>query len=249
MKKLREKAGREREGSGSQTRHQPQPEHREQLAGDPGTGLKSRKPRAVSLPGKHIKRLKIKQRGRREGREGRGSRPGEDGRTYVAWTVPGRRDTSILYLAPVSSLMVRFCPKRCPSTLKYTAPSLGWILRETLIFTRPGMSPIAGGRGTRAPLAPSEEKRLAGSEGGKEEDGEGRGGAAGSQPGQPFPKAADERLDYLFSFPLIAAQHLGRLMCLFSLLFFPPPSLHHPAPHAGLGDICSRSDCGRFPGS
>jgi len=46
---------------------------------------------------------------------------------YVASTVPGFTTTSILYLEPVSSLMVRFWPKRVPSTLKKTGPSLGWI--------------------------------------------------------------------------------------------------------------------------
>lgn len=176
--------------------------------------------------------------------EGRRSRPGPGGCTYVAWTVPGRRATSILYLAPVSSLMVRFWPKRCPSTLKYTAPSLGWILRETLIFTRPGMSPIAcrrgGGLQALRSSRPLRGRRLAGRgergcEGEEEEEGGGRGGAAGSQPAQPFPKAADDI--FVFSLPLIVAHHLG------GGCFTPLP----PAPSPGLRDLCSCSDCSRFP--
>lgn len=50
--------------------------------------------------------------------------------SYVASTVPGFIATSILYLEPVSSLMVRFWPKRVPSTLKKTGPSLGWMRSE-----------------------------------------------------------------------------------------------------------------------
>lgn len=58
------------------------------------------------------------------------NRFGTEGSAYVASTVPGFTATSIRYLDPVSSLMVRVWPKRVPSTLKKTGPSLGWILRE-----------------------------------------------------------------------------------------------------------------------
>lgn len=99
-----------------------------------------------------------------------------------------------MYLAPVSSLMVRFWPKRCPSTLKYTAPSLGWMRSDTLIFTRLGMSPMArGGGGLSSSLPPPQQGRAErGGEGEEEEEGGGRGGAAGAQPAQPFPKAAHD---------------------------------------------------------
>lgn len=50
--------------------------------------------------------------------------------SYVASTVPGFITTSILYLEPVSSLMVRLWPNRVPSTLKKTGPSLGWMRSE-----------------------------------------------------------------------------------------------------------------------
>lgn len=165
---------------------------------------KWRKPCSVSLPGKNIKPLKIKA----VGKGGlRGPRWG--GCTYVACTVPGRRATSILYLAPVSSLMVRFWPKRCPSTLKYTAPSLGWILRATLIFTRLGMSTIARLRGLRPsrPLRgrrPAEETETARErKGRREEEEEGL-----PDPSQPSPSQKQQMIYLFFPPPLITAQHL-----------------------------------------
>lgn len=55
--------------------------------------------------------------------------------TYVASTAPGLTTTSMLYLEPVSSLMVRVCPNLAPSDLKYTALLLGSIFREIPILT------------------------------------------------------------------------------------------------------------------
>lgn len=46
----------------------------------------------------------------------------------------------------MSSLIVRFWPKRCPSTLKKTGPSLGWMRSAMERRTSPGRSPIAGRR-------------------------------------------------------------------------------------------------------
>lgn len=60
--------------------------------------------------------------------------------TYVASTAPGLTTTSILYLDPVSSLMVRVCPNRAPSDLKYTALLLGSIFSEIPILTIWGTS-------------------------------------------------------------------------------------------------------------
>lgn len=51
--------------------------------------------------------------------------------SYVASRAPGFTATSTRYLEPVSSLMVRLWPKRVPSTLKKTGPSLGWIRSAT----------------------------------------------------------------------------------------------------------------------
>lgn len=72
-----------------------------------------------------------------------GTRPGS--RPYVASTVPGFSTTSILYLEPVSSLMVRVWPNRVPSTLKKTGPSLGWIRSATEMQMRGGTSSIVPG--------------------------------------------------------------------------------------------------------
>lgn len=60
--------------------------------------------------------------------------------TYVASTAPGLTTTSMLYLEPVSSLMVRVCPNLAPSDLKYTALLLGSIFREIPILTTWGTS-------------------------------------------------------------------------------------------------------------
>lgn len=47
----------------------------------------------------------------------------------------------------MSSLIVRFWPKRWPSTLKKTGPSLGWMRSAMERRTSPGRSPIAGNLG------------------------------------------------------------------------------------------------------
>lgn len=50
----------------------------------------------------------------------------------------------------MSSLIVRFWPKRWPSTLKKTGPSLGWMRSAMERRTSPGRSPIADrGAGSR----------------------------------------------------------------------------------------------------
>lgn len=64
---------------------------------------------------------------------------------YVASTFPGFTTTSILYLEPVSSLMVLVWPNRVPSTLKNTGPSLGWIRREIKMLMSSGTSSIVPG--------------------------------------------------------------------------------------------------------
>lgn len=65
--------------------------------------------------------------------------------SYVASTVPGFSTTSILYLEPVSSLMVLLWPNRVPSTLKNTGPSLGWIRREIAMLIIGGTSSMVPG--------------------------------------------------------------------------------------------------------
>lgn len=65
--------------------------------------------------------------------------------TYVASTAPGLTTTSILYLEPVSSLMVRVWPNLAPSDLKYTALLLGSIFREIPILTTWGTSAMLQG--------------------------------------------------------------------------------------------------------
>ncbi|KAK2493077.1 hypothetical protein MC885_019143 [Smutsia gigantea] len=83
---------------------------------------------------------------------------------------------------PVSSLMVRFWPKRCPSTLKKTGPSLGWMRSAMERRTRPGRSPMAGrGPGAAAPVGGGQRglRRSGGSAVGGEEEHEGRGGGGG----------------------------------------------------------------------
>lgn len=60
--------------------------------------------------------------------------------TYTGWTLPGFNTTSILYLEPVSSFIVRVCPNRDPSALKNTGPSFGWIFNDTQMLINAGTS-------------------------------------------------------------------------------------------------------------
>lgn len=70
--------------------------------------------------------------------------------THSTCSVVGLIFTSTLQEEPVSSLIVRFWPKRWPSTLKKTGPSLGWMRSAMERRTSPGRSPIAGrGAGSR----------------------------------------------------------------------------------------------------
>lgn len=71
--------------------------------------------------------------------------------THVASTAPGLTTTSILYLVPVSNLIVRLWPNLVPSVLKNTGPLLGVVLRETPIL-------MSCGRLAMTPRAAAEEE-------------------------------------------------------------------------------------------
>lgn len=60
--------------------------------------------------------------------------------TYAGSAFPGFNTTSILYLEPVSSFMVRVCPNREPSALKNTGPSFGSTFNDTQMLIIAGTS-------------------------------------------------------------------------------------------------------------
>lgn len=167
---------------------------------------KSRKPRAVSLPGKNIKRLKIKQRGGRggQGEPPRGGRPhlrGLDG--------AGSEGHLDLVLGPGQQLDGAVLAETLPVHLEIHGPVVGLDFKGDADFHEAGdvahrLRP--GGAADSARVSPPPRK--SGWPGARERkrrrEKEEEGLPDPSQP-SPSPKAADKILDYLFSLPLIAA--------------------------------------------